>query len=91
MHKKEQVLTTEITITIAILAAVLTLAITATTTADFVSAQDLNPPTTGKTSQNVTSTFGPNMPTATTSSSSATSNTTSHGSNMTSSGIIISK
>ena len=26
------------------------------------SAQDLNPPTTGRTSPNVTSTFGPNMP-----------------------------
>ena len=89
MHKKEQVLTT-----VTILAAVLTLAIAVTTTVDFASAQDLNPPTTGKTSPNVTSTFGPNMPTTTTSSSAATSNTTSHGSsnsNMTSSNGNISK
>ena len=47
MHKKEQVLTTVTTITITILAAVLTLAIAVTTTVDFASAQDLNPPTTG--------------------------------------------
>jgi hypothetical protein len=89
MHKKEQVLTTAITIRIAILAAVLTLAITVTTTIDFASAQDLNPPTTGKTSPNVTSTFGPNIPTII--SSSATGNMTSHGSNMTSSSGNISK
>ena len=83
MHKKEQVLTTVIAITIAILGAVLIIAITVTTTLDFASAQDLNPPTTGKTSPNLTSTFGPNMPTSS-SSSSATGRTTSHGSNMTS-------
>jgi hypothetical protein len=89
MHKIEQVLTTVIAITIAILAAGLIIAITVTTTLDFASAQDLNPPTTGKTSPNLTSTFGPNMPTS--SSSSATGSTTSHGSNMTSGSGNISK
>ena len=34
-----------------------------TMTLDIVLSQDQNPPTTGKTTQNTTSTFGPNLPT----------------------------
>jgi hypothetical protein len=43
-------------------------------------AQDLNPPTTGKTSPHVTSTFGPNIPGPATSSSSSTTDNGSQGS-----------
>ena len=49
-------------------------ALVITTTPDVALAQDQNPPTTGKTTPNVTSTFGPNLPTTKTSSA---SNTTS--------------
>jgi hypothetical protein len=38
-------------------------ALVITTTLDVALAQDQNPPTTGKTTPNVTSTFGPNLPT----------------------------
>ena len=34
-----------------------------TMTLDIVLSQDQNPPTTGKTTQNTTSTFGPSLPT----------------------------
>lgn len=41
----------------------LTLLVMKTMTLDIVLSQDQNPPTTGKTTQNTTSTFGPNLPT----------------------------
>ena len=47
-------------------------ALVITTTPDVALAQDQNPPTTGKTTPNVTSTFGPNLPTTTSSSASNT-------------------
>ena len=58
-NKKEQ--------TVVLLAAfALTLLVMKTMTLDIVLSQDQNPPTTGKTTQNTTSTFGPNLPTIST-------------------------
>ena len=55
-HKKRQ--------TVVLLAAfALTLLVMKTMTLDIVLSQDQNPPTTGKTTQNITSTFCPNLPT----------------------------
>jgi len=55
-HKKRQ--------TVVLLAAfALTLLVMKTMTLDIVLSQDQKPPTTGKTTQNTTSTFGPNLPT----------------------------
>jgi hypothetical protein len=53
-------------------------ALVITTTPYVALAQDQNPPTTGKTTPNVTSRFGPNLPTITTTTSSSASNTTSN-------------
>lgn len=52
------------------------------TTLHIALAQDQNPPTTGKATPNVTSTFGPNLPT-TSSSSSAGNKTSNEIGNMT--------
>lgn len=50
--------------TVVLLAAfALTLLVMKTMTLDIVLSQDQNPPATGKTTQNTTSTFGPNLPT----------------------------
>jgi hypothetical protein len=58
-------------------------ALVITTTPHVALAQDQNPPTTGKTTPNVTSRFGPNLPTITTSSSSASNTTSDKVENMT--------
>ena len=69
MNKKGRAL---IAVVIMSVFGVVTLVIT--TTPDVALAQDQNPPTTGKTTPNVTSRFGPKLPTTT---SSSASNTTS--------------
>ena len=56
-------------------------AVVISTTLHIALAQDHNPPTTGKATPNVTSTFGPNLPT--TSSSSAGNRTSNEIGNMT--------
>jgi len=58
------------------------IAVVISTTLHIALAQDQNPPTTGKTTPNVTSSFGPNLPT-TSSSSSAGNKTSNEIGNMT--------
>jgi hypothetical protein len=61
---------------IPILVTVIITPLVVATTLHMALAQDQNPPTTGKTTQNVTSTFGPNLPKT---SSSPPGNRTSNG------------
>ena len=68
-------------IVISILVPFIAAAVVISTTLHIALAQDQNPPTTGKTTPNATSTFGPNLPT--TSSSSAGNKTSNEIANMT--------
>jgi hypothetical protein len=61
-------------IVISILVPFIAAAVLISTTLHIALAQDQNPPTTGKTTPNATSTFGPNLPTTSSSAGNKTSN-----------------